>query len=108
MGTGTGPGFGTGAGNGYSARRSTLQNVGLYGNLPTTGSPAAGTGMSAKPRPGQPGESGSSGGGQTRPAAPMQQGKTNVGGAADTTVPAPYRRKVAEYFQRIAEETGGK
>ena len=29
-------------------------------------------------------------------------------GTGDAAVPAPYRRRVAEYFQRIADETGGK
>src|SRR5207249_7280443 len=48
FGSGGDGGFGQGAGNGFSARRNSLQNVGLYGSQPTlvSGPSSMGTGSS--------------------------------------------------------------
>jgi hypothetical protein len=102
------PGFGVGAGtgNGFSARQSNLNNVGLYGNLPTLATSARrGSGHSAA------GGRGRSDGAATDRHAPettTAPGALNAAGQAQTTIPAPYRRRVADYFQRIADEIGGR
>jgi hypothetical protein len=99
-------GTGQGAGGGYSARRSSLNNVGLYGSLPTMNA-QSGTGFS---RRNQPGQAGNHPGGARRaqPTTAELTGHRNATGAAEAIIPAPYRKRVAEYFQRIIEETGGK
>jgi hypothetical protein len=92
-------GEGAGGGNGYSMRRSSLRNVGLYGSRPLR-SQQSGAGItqsgSASPRgasehPGDPGQDGTTAGHQTR-------------GQADVPVPAQYRHRVSEYFQRVSDE----
>jgi hypothetical protein len=101
------PGFGmgVGAGNGFSARQNNLNNVGLYGTLPTlVASSRQGSGKSA------------AGAGSMRSAGAMVAGRApettaaagalHAAGQAQTTIPAPYRRRVADYFERIADETG--
>jgi len=96
-------GRGTG---GSSARRSTAQNIGLYGRLPAIGE-ASGTGRVGGGNPGRPGAAT----GGSRPGGPgSAQGSKPPGamGTADAAIPAPYRRRVAEYFQRVADETGGR
>ena len=100
-----GKGPGMGAGGGYSARRSTLNNVGLYGNLPTRGNPTQSRG----------GRRGAVAGGAGNSAALADAAASNfedntgavrAAGAAAAAVPVRYRSRVREYFQRIAEETG--
>ncbi|HJT34809.1 MAG TPA: hypothetical protein VJ783_22470 [Pirellulales bacterium] len=101
---GNGPGMG--AGGGYSARRSALNNIGLYGNLPTRGNPTAARGGRRGSAP--LGAAGSGGG----PADSMEigiddrEGAIRAAGASSVAVPVRYRSRVRQYFQRIAEETG--
>jgi len=100
-----GSGMGIGAGNGYSARQSNLNNIGLYGNRPTLLSSARqGSGRSA------------AGAGAGRPAGATAARRApettstpdalRAAGQAQTTIPANYRRRVADYFQRVADEIG--
>jgi hypothetical protein len=97
------PGRGTGSGGGFSQRRSSLRNVGLYGRRPT-GKPGGATGGG---RLGGPG-AGAPGDGQQ---ADQSTGLANTGrlqasGASDAAVPPQYRKKVGDYFQRVADELG--
>ena len=100
------PGFGLGAGtgNGFSARQSSLNNVGLYGNLPTlVASARRGSGRSTA---GGPGRSVGAAAAHHAPETTTAPGALHAAGTAQTAVPASYRRRVADYFQRIADETG--
>lgn len=103
------PGFGggTAAGGGYSARRSTLQNVGLYGNLPTFGGAESGFGTGPFNQRGA-GALAGRGDGASQPAILDAMGELRAAGAGSAVVPQRYRQRVAKYFQRIAEETGGR
>jgi len=104
MGLGNGDGPGSGAGNGYSARRSTLSNVGLYGRLPGTGEFAR---SGARRGPG--GAGGDAGGrpsDRDDPATLIDlPQKLRASGATGASIPAAYRRRVGAYFQRLAEES---
>jgi hypothetical protein len=101
-------GFGLGAGQGgYSARRGG--NVGLYGSLPGMDSGGQGEGQFGEGA----GKGEGSGSGQTRggsnPDARTgldQPSDPRTAGGADAAVPLEYRRRVSQYFQRIAEEVG--
>ncbi len=101
---GSKPGKGMGSGAGYSARRNTLKNVGLYGSLPTLSKPSNKEGGS-----GQAGGNARSNGSapdQGEPGNSDNPNQLNAAGAADTHVPPRYKRKVGEYFQRVADELG--
>jgi hypothetical protein len=103
---GLNPGGGSG-GNGYSTQRSTLGNMGLYGNLPAIESARD----SRSAHGGRAAQSRGAGGRGSDPARPGSNGgtaQTDTQGAADAAVPLTYRRRVADYFQRIADETGGR
>jgi hypothetical protein len=92
---------------GYSARRSTMENVGLYGTLPTQANDdSAGAARGERAGAGRRGRD--MGGNAARPSASGAAGQAQAGGAAEASVPLSYRRRVAEYFQRIADETGGR
>jgi hypothetical protein len=104
MGLDAGPG--QGAGGGSSARRSTMENVGLYGALPTLGE-AESSGDSQGDL-----EAGAGSRRQTERGAAQPLGGANArpaqaAGAAEAAVPLSYRRRVGAYFERIADETGG-
>jgi hypothetical protein len=43
-----------------------------------------------------------------RPQSAKADDKSSAAGATEVAVPLPYRRRVAEYFQRVADETGRK
>jgi hypothetical protein len=101
---GLSPGQGQG---GYSARRSTMENVGLYG-APPSEVDAANAGAGRSDRMGQRGASQGGGSDAARPSRAGGSGPTQAAGAAEASVPLSYRRRVAEYFQRIADETGGR
>jgi len=102
--SGQGPGKGTGAGGGYSMRRSTARNVGLYGGLPTRSLTAKGGGGKAD-RGGSADGRGAAG----NPGDPSGfdgTEKLRASGQSDAAVPAKYRKRVGEYFQRVADEIG--
>jgi hypothetical protein len=104
MGSGMG---GIGSGGGYSERRSSLANIGLYGNLPTRGQWAANSsGGQAKRGISSDGRGGPND--NNDPSAIGSIGKTKTTGESDAAVPPEYRRRVGEYFQRVADELDGK
>jgi hypothetical protein len=94
-GQGSGPG-------GYSTRRSTLDNVGLYGQLPgldqMTGRVAQRSGPAA------PGAAPHIGSDPGRPGEIALPGQARAAGSAKVEAPAGYRSRVGAYFQRIVEE----
>ena len=102
----TGRGQGT---NGQSARRNSMDNVGLFGNLPALGE-SDGDGQSPRNQAGLPGSVRPGGVRDwSRPAGSDAATNQQVpAGAAEGSVPLPYRRRVAEYLQRLAEELNGK
>lgn len=97
-----GQGMGGGGQGGYSARRSTLQNVGLYGGLPTRAQWAGNRG-------GQADRGRSTGGRGDDPsshdsAEVSASEKDRAAGQSDAQVPTNYRRRVSDYFRRVADE----
>lgn len=92
------------AGGGMSAQRNSLDNVGLYGQLPALG----GDGM------GEQGKFSTAEGRQYRAsrenllrAADIVTGeKRSAAGTPEAIVPERYRARVRQYFQRIADEAG--
>jgi hypothetical protein len=102
--TGRGKGM-NGAGGGYSARRSTLNNVGLYGSLPRM---SRQSGKNGNARNAQ----GSATGGAGNPTDPNDPngfraaGRMQAAGESGANVPAVYRKKVGAYFERVADELG--
>lgn len=102
-GNGQGNAFGTGVGGGYSARRSAMENIGLYGQLPTF-SESSGGGQKQDRHLGA-GEHGLPVGGNGNEARLIESaGIQSATGAAEASVPPRYRRRVGAYFQRIADE----
>lgn len=104
-----GQGMSQGGGSGYSASRSTADNVGLYGadqNYNQSQSGSEGMRQGGKPRGGMgprtPGRA-IGGAGDDPSAAP---GRLRASGGADAAVPLRYRRQVGRYFQRVADELG--
>jgi len=96
-----GAGMGEGGAGGYSARRSTLDNVGMYGSAPLTAQQrngASGSGPWANP--------GASNAITTEPGADDSALKPGVSTAAgaEVHVPEQYRKRVGDYFQRVADE----
>ncbi|MCE9546278.1 MAG: hypothetical protein K8T25_12250 [Planctomycetia bacterium] len=103
------PGNGQGEG-GYSSRSNSLQNVGLYGELPGDAGDGqqpdqpptgAGEASDAAHRPGGVNPDRDSAGAPGADAA-------SSSGAASNTVPPKYKRRVGQYFQRVNEESGGR
>jgi hypothetical protein len=103
-----GGGFGMGAGGGYSARQSTLQNVGLYGTLPTLDSSSSKSGKSDDGNAfGVAGDRGR--GSKADPRAAFQvPDSAKHRSSAELTVPPAYRQRASRYFQRIADEVGNR
>lgn len=94
------------AGSGYSAQSSTLDNVGLFGHLPTLGGgDRAGESkdaMSARgARAGNEGNFESGDPGRLDPLEPA-----DARGDMQNLVPAEYRQRVGAYFERITDEIG--
>jgi len=104
MGSGPGSGFGMGP-SGYSAMRGG--NMGLYGSLP-------GMGDARDSREGRSGANPASPAGAQTAANPDETSRDDAGaepeeaGTGEAAVPVQYRRRVGQYFQRIAEEASGK
>jgi len=96
---------GVGSGGGYSMQRSSLQNIGLYGHLPT---------MRMATESGQEGRNARLSRPGNRPGVRHEANPlTTDPGAADRAVsaagvdvPLQYRQKVGRYFERIADEIG--
>jgi hypothetical protein len=103
MNQGGNPSTGTGNGGGYSAQRSTMSNVGLYGRLPTRSVPGGGGGG----KNGKGITQDASGGSDTGDAAMADAiSKNRTAGEAAASVPPQYRRRVGDYFRRVADELG--
>jgi hypothetical protein len=100
---GMGMGMGDGSGNGYSARSTNLQNVGLYGGLPPLfGGEPRSIETSARTITGEPEQEG---GAVPFEAANMLGSEAARRAAGEQNgVPARYQRRVADYFQRVADE----
>ena len=106
MGNKPGAGMGQGAGSGYSASRSGMQNVGMYGGMPLMDQPGMQGGLSETSQSAtgnaeqftQPGEQGAGTFGARQPG--------EFGGTGEAVVPLRYQRKVGRYFQRLADEIG--
>ncbi len=108
MGLGGASGFGMGAGvgGGFSAQRAAGRNLGLYGSLPGMGDPwAEGSGRDGRETTGPGGELGP----RANPDEPSMvdmPASGRAGGMAEGAIPVQYRRRVGQYFQRLAEELG--
>ncbi len=98
---------GKGGVGGLSLQRNTLENVGLYGNVPGLGE-LPGSRPSTRSRAGGNGPTSGRGGDAGQPTGNDPRNSPTVGGPGEGMVPAQYRRRVAEYFQRLADESGGK
>jgi hypothetical protein len=101
-GEGNKPGMGAGGRGGYSARRSSLKNVGLYGSMTSTAATASKTGDGRAQKgtgahtTGDPGHDNPDG----NAAATGSEAK----GENDPAVPPQYRKRVGDYFRRVADE----
>jgi hypothetical protein len=99
----TGRGAG-GGGGGYMARRSTLRNVGMYGDMARMARMSKSGGGRA-----EKGASTDGRGGLDDKGNPMgvdASAKGRAAGEADATVPVNYKRRVGDYFRRVADEIG--
>jgi hypothetical protein len=93
--------MGAGGKGGYSARRSSLKNVGLYGTMPMRASASkSGDGRADK-------GAGSRSDGKAdndNPDGNANASGTQAQGENDPAVPPQYRKRVGEYFRRVADE----
>jgi hypothetical protein len=101
----TGRGAG-GGGGGYMARRSTLRNVGIYGDM-------ARIAKASKAGGGRSDQGISTDGRGPRddrgnPLGVTATAKGRAAGEADAAVPVQYKRRVGDYFHRVADEIGEK
>jgi hypothetical protein len=104
-GMGMQPGMGTGSDKGFTSSRDTMQNVGLYGQVPQKETASSGGGKkdnkdskggstkAVKPQSGSEGDSGYDAG---------QSGLAS--GTGEVPVPLRYRQRNSRYFQRLADE----
>ncbi len=98
------PGQKGGGGNGYSMRRSTLDNVGLYGDQPQLDDPREGSGTGEEE--GLAGSRHLATKDDARRIRLKPSGELRAAGQGDAEVPVRYRRRVGAYFRRIADELG--
>jgi hypothetical protein len=99
-GLGNKPGRGMGSSGGYSMRRSSLRNVGLYGHTPIESRASSASGGKARQGSATPGNGGTPG----NPSLVNAHGIQRAAGASDAAIPQQYRRQVGDYFQRVADE----
>jgi hypothetical protein len=95
--------MGSGGSGGFSARRSTLQNMGLYGGMPAL----LGGAGDGRPRDRSGDAAGSSSPGGDNPDRESMSDLPTLGestGVGQDTVPLQYRKRVGEYFRRITRE----
>ncbi|MBI4581215.1 MAG: hypothetical protein HY718_16045 [Planctomycetes bacterium] len=99
---------GIGGGSGYSAQSTSLDNVGLFGRLPTLGGDMGREGRDARSAAlkGRGGHEGNFEGGEPGRVDPLET--LRAAGAGQTVVPPQYRERVGAYFERIADEVGDK
>lgn len=101
---GMGFGDGMGAGGGFSQRRSTLRNTGLYGRIPSRA--RAGGAHSGRNVNGPAAGGNADGGNRGDTGGAISNGKFEASGDSDVAVPPQYKQKVGEYFRRVADELG--
>ena len=99
-----GNGMGQGTAGGYSTRRSTLNNVGLYGKMPRSSRPSTHSGGQADRGSATDGRGNGIPGNSDLVDA---QSKQRASGGSDASVPAQYKQQVGGYFQRVADDMGG-
>ncbi|MEW6253319.1 MAG: hypothetical protein AB1716_21980, partial [Planctomycetota bacterium] len=101
---GAGLGVGPGGGSGYSMRMPSLQNVGLYGALPLAGDAGQRADMTntAAVQRSAPEDAGR--GESSDLLQVLSRESLRAAGASENNVPARYRRRVADYFQRISDD----
>jgi hypothetical protein len=95
-----------GAGGGYMSKRSTLRNVGIYGDLAKMSKVSKSTGGRAEKGMSTDGRGGLDDRGN--PVGVDASAKGRTAGEADATVPVNYKRRVGDYFRRVADEIGEK
>ncbi len=93
-------------GGGFSAEASTLDNIGLFGQLPALGggmldSESSGGGSAASARGGREGNFEAAQAGRVDPLEALR-----AAGAGQNVVPLEYRERVGAYFQRLTDEAG--
>ena len=88
---------------GYSAMRSSLKNVGLYGNLPLTGRESASAGAGKNDRGGSADPNGRVDA-NNNPDGAAAAGASQANGESDAAVPPEYKQRVGDYFRRVADE----
>ena len=94
---------GLGSGGGYSASRTTLSNVGLYGSLPAFAT-AAERGFGASSDGPGAGDSRLSPEGTSKTSTFEAKDLEHALGTGSSYVPIEYRKRVSAYFKRIADE----
>jgi hypothetical protein len=93
------------SGSGYSAESSTLDNVGLFGQLPALGGgQMAGERREGGVAVGRAGQEGNFEGGEPGQVDPLETLRAT--GAGQNAVPPEYRERVGAYLERIADELG--
>ncbi len=102
----TGRGGAGGSGGGYMARRSTLRNVGIYGDLARLAKASKSGGGKAEKGVSTDGRGGLDDKGNPLGVDASAKGRT--AGEADAAVPVQYKRRVGDYFRRVADEIGEK
>jgi hypothetical protein len=95
-----------GSGGGYMAKRSTLRNVGIYGDLARMAKASKSGGGKAEKGMSTDGRGGLDDKGNPLGVDASAKGRT--AGEADATVPVQYKRRVGDYFRRVADEIGEK
>jgi hypothetical protein len=105
LGNKPGQSTGTGSGGGYSARRNSMNNVGIYGNLPTRSSAAASS-RGGKHSRGVSADGSGLPDASNDPFTVGADGQQRIAGEAAAAVPPQYKKRVGEYFQRVADELG--
>jgi hypothetical protein len=104
MGLGTGSGPGTGAGGGSSAARSGMDRMGLYGDLPAHGGSDGGTGEELPADEAAGRGFARNGDGRENRNTVTADGAAAAEGTSRFEAPPVYRRRVADYFRRLAED----
>jgi hypothetical protein len=95
-------GMGSGGAGGYSAMRNSLANVGLYGTLPVAGMESGGSRGGQADHGVRSTANGTADGDGANGAG--SSGKQLANGGSDAPVPAQYKQRVGDYFQRVSDE----
>ena len=98
-----GQGMGAGMGGGYSARRNSMNNMGLYGGLPALAAGNFGGGGQAESHDEGAGQF-SGGFNTSEPSVSETDAQQSATGSAGGAAPLRYRQKVGQYLRRLAEE----